>query len=235
MSQQPYSGEPYDPRYPTTNPDEDYDPRYPTVDSDEEPMDADQPATASLADQYGELDPSSDRVQGFGDGQYLWHSSMPSCYVAVGTTEFVDMQQGPTGRHLLQADRFTRTPLDYGDDFYLLPDGDGVYDVGAFTTDPNVAALAPGAVYVPWHHVMQHSYAHMDEFDIKEVHTFWPVGTTEEDVLEALVGDLNDNGGNGIVWESDSSVKTFFPSNPATPGDRYSAGQMSDLCDLLRD
>jgi hypothetical protein len=87
---------------------------------------------------------------------------------------------------------------------------------------------------VPWRHIMQHTYAHMTDFDIKEAHTFWPPGTTEEDVLAALVADLNDNNGEGIVWESDYAIKTFFLWTPESPTDKYTADQMSDIGDLLR-
>jgi hypothetical protein len=75
---------------------------------------------------------------------------------------------------------------------------------------------------------MQHSYAHIDSLAIKEVHTFWPPGTTEAQILNALVADLN-AGGESIVWTDNTRIKTFFPGNAANASDRYSPDQLTDL------
>ena len=228
----------YDPEFPT--PDDDrYDPEFPTPDDDamevdavDVPIDTVPAPTADVVTLYGaELDPNSDRLQSFANGQGLWHRSMPGCYIATDTGEFIDFtSRTRTGHFFLKANLFRQRALDYGDDFYLVPI-DSWFDARSFAdSDANPPA---GAVYVPWRHIMQHTYDYMSEFDIKETHTFWPSGTTESDVLAALVDDLNNNTGRTIVWQSEHVIKTFFLRAPTDPSDKYTADQMSDLCDLV--
>lgn len=245
---EPHDTEMYDPAFPTDDEipaDQRYDPAFPTEDDipadqrydPEHPTSDDmigeyvqQPAAAQVdfAAQFN-LDAASDRLQSFDyDGiTYLWHRSMPGWLVNPQGGEFLTAQGQPTGRYFLQANLFTRTPCTFGDSFYLVPDRGGQFSVGSYSDQ-----YVDGAVFVPWEHIAQHTYAHMNDFSIKEVHTLWPVGTTEAQVLAALVADLN-QGGHNIVWADTDQIKTFFPAFPANPLDRYSADQISDLSEVL--
>ncbi len=194
-------------------------------------------ATFSYTAQYQHLNPQSDRVQEMATG-YLWHNSHPDCYVAQSplTGEFMTHQGAPTGQFLLQLNLFALSAPAYGQHFWLFPDDMGNYDANSYSADnPGV----DGAVSVPWQHILQHVYDHFTDLAIKEAHTFWPAGTTEDDVLGYLVDALNNGGTTAIggsatiAWSNATTIKTFFLNAPLSPTDKYSAGQMSDLVDLL--
>jgi hypothetical protein len=198
-----------------------YDPERPTSDDD----------APDFADRYSELDRASDRLQDFAGGAYFWHRSAPHCYIERSTGEFTTADGQGTGQYFLKVNLFTGDELAYGNWFYLVPTATGGWDVDSYAASE--ADASDESIYVPWAHIMQHSYAHMTAFDIKEAHTFWPAGTTEAQVLGALVADLNATGGQNIAWVDDNTIKTFFLPGPVNAADKYTAAQMSDLSDMI--
>jgi hypothetical protein len=190
-------------------------------------------ATFTYADSYG-LDPNSDRVQLMDDG-FLWHRSHPACYIMLENKDgqFVTGDGQPTGEYYLFADRMTGSAPEYGDEFWLVPVA-GRFDVDSYSeTDPD----DPTAEHVPWGHIVQHLYDCFTDFDIKEAHTFWPVGTTEVEVLTFLVEALNNGNyssrAGATVRRDGGVIKTFFLDKPINPEDKFTGAQMSDLSDML--
>jgi hypothetical protein len=153
------------------------------------------------------------------------------------TGEFITNQGVQTGQIFLQFNLFALTSPGYGESFWLYLNKDGVYDADTYADSGDGVE---GAVWVPWAHILQHTYTHFTDLDIKETHTFWPPGTTEVNVLGYLVDALNNNGSTRlggdatIVPSSNTEIKTFFLDRPANATDKYTTGQMGDLVDLLR-
>ncbi|HEX5403996.1 MAG TPA: hypothetical protein VFX16_17050 [Pseudonocardiaceae bacterium] len=172
------------------------------------------------------------------DGGYLWTSSAPNHYIVAseGTGQFYDYgTQQATGYYYLNANWFAKSALDYGEEFWLIPDSNGKYNVQNYSgSEPSDG----DSLYVPWEHIAQHTYKYINDFNIKEAHTFWPYGTTEEMLLGHLVKALNENGATSVgaarvAWDGDHALKTFFLNAPVNAYDRYSVDQMSDLFDLF--
>lgn len=121
---------------------------------------------------------------------------------------------------------------EYGDAFWLVPTKAGVYDPGSYASSNSGK---PGSVYIPWKHLVQHLYDYFTDLQIKEAHTFWSPGTTEPALLDTLVAELNKSGSTGAIlaWKSAGVIKTFFPGKPASPTDKYTGDQISDVCSVL--
>jgi hypothetical protein len=102
-------------------------------------------------------------------------------------------------------------------------------------------------ITVDWDHVTQHTFQHMTDFDVKEVHTLWPPEVGEralagylQQALDSWATDPRASfavpgvGRTTLAWYPDAigtHLRTFFPWES---GYRYSVEQMSDLVDLIR-
>lgn len=137
----------------------------------------------------------------------------------------------PTGYYFLNVNLFTMQEPAFGNEFYLSPVS------GQYTTTRSAADTGDAdCVYVPWQHIVQHLYSHFTDLDIKEAHTFWPSGTTEDQLLTALVAELNTPGTSGgtLAWTNDTEIKTFFLSAARNAWDKYTGDQLSDVISLLQ-
>jgi hypothetical protein len=192
--------------------------------------------TFSYASQFTNLDSGSNRLQDMTSG-YLWHRSRPDCYLveAPFTGEFFTNAGQATGQYYLNYNRFGWADPTYGQGFWLYHNSSGEYDVNTYSDSEPQGD--DSRAWVPWNHIMEHTYAHFSGSEIKEVHTFWPVGTTEDDVLSYLVDALNNEGSTNqggsatIVWASNNAIKTFFLDYPVSPTDKYTAPQLGDIVD----
>lgn len=194
-------------------------------------------STYDYANEYPNLSDKSDRLQEISAG-YLWHRSHPNCYLVVGekaTGEFITMEGVGTGEYYRNANLFTMTEPTFGKDFWLVPDSGGRFDKDLWES---AKPTNDRAVWVPWRHIVQHLRASF-MFEDKEVNTFWPASTTEATLLDHLVDALNNDsytgacGGATIYWESDNKIKTFFLNKAASPADRYTSNELSDIKDMF--
>lgn len=107
-------------------------------------------------------------------------------------------------------------------------------------------------VWVNWHHVLNHTYAYMWNFDSKSGHSLWPAGTTATQVENWLAEALATIGGNSsydqdnprisagyvvVNWGHDLThgnyVVSFFPALGGSHGDRLSMDQVEGLQTLF--
>jgi hypothetical protein len=184
--------------------------------------------------QQGGLNLGNDRLQDITGSSWLWHNSQPYYLLQLGTLQFcqwADTQ--PLGTYYRNADRFTGDSPQ-STEFWLAKNADGDY-----TNDVHTSAPDAECIWVPWEHLTQHLYQCCD-LTTKEVHTFWPWGTTEDEVLGHLVDALNNYGTTGVdgttadvAFDGDDNVKTFFLRRPQGHQDVYSAGEIEDIANGL--
>jgi hypothetical protein len=171
---------------------------------------------------YQGLNPDDHSYQLTSDEQWFWHPADPAILIKRGTFEAF-RTDGARGfyknAHLIKKAHGPQ----YGNGFWLrskpLGQGRALFDVHEYAEGGPDADMAPGYIYVPWKHIVEHLYGYTALSD-KESHSFFPPGTTEAALLQYLVDALNSGRDKvqvgdvdaGIQWEEHGRrIKTFFP------------------------
>jgi hypothetical protein len=177
------------------------------------------------------LNPNSNRLQAMAQAEgKLWHRGYNG-YFAADTLEFYNWNDEPQRWYYRNANRFEKREDYWKPDFWLIRENDGSYSGKFVNEDPGKRGLL-----IPWEHLVEHLYEFCS-LDLKGRHTFWPIGTTQDQLLDYLVQALNENrridldGGGAAyaVLQDDYNLTTFFPTRPPGHEDVYEADELSDI------